>query len=162
MIESRDVTISHLESDENAWWSHCQKCVDHSTRKVHTISRMLPLKPPISRTIRLVSISMIRTVRSSQTTASRPLSCWSSIDEQLVGNMSVCSSFVVWKSKNCWYLRSVSYHRSRGYLLALIVPSYVLAMSSLFNESVARPLTGRSFSDEWNRAAISDGRGPRV
>jgi hypothetical protein len=84
MMESREAVMSQRESGEKA------------------TSRIRPRKPVISRTTRRVSMSMRRTERSSQTTASRPLSRWR-VREVMVELMArTFRGRAVWKSKNWW------------------------------------------------------------
>ena len=90
MIESRDVVTSHRLSAEKVY----SELADiKKSACLRTISSILPLNPPSSRTIRLVSISSIRTTMSSEETASRPLSRLSNRDTALAGRTIVCSNF---------------------------------------------------------------------
>ena len=129
-----------------------------------TISSTRPRKPPNSLTILFVSISMRRTSISSHTTASRPLSRLSNKDTTAEGRATVCSSFVVWKSKNyrsrmkkCQLYKNLS-------VLTFTVPSRVLAMTSRFSASLAKPVIHLSppfFLLELRRLFVtSGGQGP--
>ena len=77
----------------------------------------------------------------------------------------MCSSAAVWKSKNYDMVSSES-GGVYGYgPLTLIVPSCVLAMTTLFNGSLARPVTPRYFCDvapACTRAATAGGAGPTL
>lgn len=110
-----------------------------------TRSRTRPLKPAISRTILLVSMSTSRTTRSSQTTANNPLSRLRLICVMVDGIVMVCSSSVVWKSKNYGcplYIESAcERRRSCTERHTFKLPSKVDAIKVLFRASVARPVT---------------------
>ena len=71
-----------------------------SKSEPRTASSIRPRNPFSSLTILRVSISTIRTTRSSQMTANRPLSRCNRMDVAADGNTRASSSRVVWKSKN--------------------------------------------------------------
>jgi hypothetical protein len=100
ITESRELATSQRESGEKVCKVPQRLRYRNKGRKNLTMSRIRPWKPLSSRTTLRVSMSMIRTTMSSQTTASKPLSRCSNIETAVDGSASVCSNFVVWKSKN--------------------------------------------------------------
>lgn len=99
MMESRAAATSQRESGEKVCQIYLSR-KDTWNEGSQTTSRTRPRKPFSSLTVLRVSMSTIRTTRSSQITAKRPLSRCKRIDVAAHGNTRVSSSRVVWKSKN--------------------------------------------------------------
>jgi len=166
MMESRDAATSQRESGEKAYpVPLSQRSELEPKGKPRTTSSIRPRNPFSSLTTLRVSMSTIRTTRSSQITASRLLSRCSRIDVAADGSTKASSSWVVWKSKN-WEEGQRVLTRNNRTTLTLMVPSSVLAITRRFKASVAKPVTPRysvCFFDAdrvLNRLETPGGQGP--
>jgi hypothetical protein len=95
MMESKAAATSHRESGEKVYSILLSRRARAGKKQPRTTSSIRPRNPFSSLTILRVSMSTIRRTRSSQITASRPLSRCSRIEVAAEGKINVSSSWVV-------------------------------------------------------------------